>query len=87
MKRALMMGLAMATLAIGLACEPSNACDEYVNYLCDCDAEIDCDQLAAEFEDADQSRQDSCQAEMSCLRSNDGGEACSNYDPEAETCI
>jgi hypothetical protein len=86
MKRALMIGAATALLAIGFACEPLNACDEYVNYLCDCD-EVDCDELRSQLEYASQDRQDECQAQMTCYNDQDGGEDCATFDDGVDECF
>jgi hypothetical protein len=86
MKRALMIGAAAGLLAIGFACEPLNACDEYVNYLCDCDQDINCDELRGELTDASQDRQDECQAQMACYNDQDAGEDCGTFSDGVDEC-
>ncbi|MEQ1507562.1 MAG: hypothetical protein ABMB14_35355 [Myxococcota bacterium] len=52
----------VAALAIGAAgCGELDPCDEYVDYMCACHADdIDCDDLALTYRDAEPDIQDEC---------------------------
>jgi hypothetical protein len=54
-----------AALIFG-ACTIANSCDEYVDYMCDChgdDPEVDCEEFANVYGDADAETQIACEDE------------------------
>lgn len=57
----------IAATALGLAmlvgCEP-DPCLDYVDYMCDCHPEVDCDTLANTYANADADLQDACAIEL-----------------------
>jgi hypothetical protein len=60
-----MRGLRPAVLALlwVAACEPGDPCADYVDYMCAChasDTGVDCDALAATYEEAGPAVQDEC---------------------------
>ena len=64
-----------------LAACGGNPCDEYVDYLCECDEE-NCDSLKTTYENADSEVQDECSAQLdeaeeaaqTCTEGGDDGE-------------
>ena len=77
------IALAALPLAMVTACfeEPENACDRYVDYMCECHADdegFDCAELQAAYADADQTLQESCQLDLEDQRASDEdeGESC-----------
>jgi hypothetical protein len=42
------------------ACEPVSPCDDYVDYLCTCHEEVDCDEVTVTYGKADPAVQDEC---------------------------
>ena len=65
-----------------LAACGGNPCDEYVEYLCECDEE-NCDSLKTTYENADADIQDECSAQLddaeeeaqTCTEGSDDGDA------------
>jgi hypothetical protein len=65
-------GLMLAGLS--LACSGDSACDQYVDYICDCHADdpaYDCDALRTSYEAADDSLQDECSLALDSLETQD----------------
>ena len=59
-------------LTLGVACELSEPCDRYVNYMCDCHVTAaECDQLRAQFSGAAQDLQDQCDIDLSNQEAED----------------
>ncbi len=54
------VGLALVVVGFVACDEPVNPCDDYVAYMCDCHAEVDCAELTATYADASPSVQDQC---------------------------
>ena len=54
--------VSFALLALLAACG-GNPCEEYVDYLCECDEE-NCESLQATYENADADVQDECSAQL-----------------------
>lgn len=50
MRRFLIASISL--LATGVACVPTSACDDYVDYMCDCHPEEDCAELRTIHQDA-----------------------------------
>jgi len=51
------------TILVGLllaGCDDSDPCGEYVDYICDCHPDDDCDSLSNIYDDADAELQDEC---------------------------
>ena len=77
--RALFALLALPLLA---ACDDSgNACDDYVQYVCDCDDQSACDDATNTYADADSKLQDECQDALEDAEAADeeAGEDCAAY--------
>lgn len=70
----------IALLALLAACG-GNPCDEYVEYLCECDEE-NCDSLQATYENADADVQDECSAQLD--EAEEIAQACSELDEAME---
>ncbi len=54
-------------LITGLGCFEEDSCDRYVEYMCDChsgEEGYDCNELQAQYSDADQSLQDQCSIDL-----------------------
>ena len=68
--------VSIALLALLAACG-GNPCDEYVDYLCECDEE-NCDSLQATYENADADVQDECSAQLD--EAEETAQACSEAD-------
>ncbi len=52
-------------LFIGLSgCAETDACDEYIQYMCDCHPEADCEALERQYGEADAATQDDCALEL-----------------------
>lgn len=60
--------------ALGLAACGDDSCDRYVDYMCDCHPESDCEDLRKVYEDADGDLQDECAAELDDQKDEDDGE-------------
>ena len=73
-----------ATLALlGLtACDNTNACDEYITYVCDCGTQTECDDVTNIYSAPDNSLIDECAVALDeeISADNDAGEACSGSD-------
>lgn len=57
-------GFLVLALGLSVSCDDSasNACDDYVDYMCEChSADYDCGQLQNTYADPDSSDLDSCQ--------------------------
>ena len=54
----------LSSLALTMAACAGNPCDEYVDHLCDCSSESDCDEYKNTFEDADADQQEECDAKL-----------------------
>jgi hypothetical protein len=57
----------LGVLGVGACEEPTEPCDRYVNYMCDCHAEeegFDCQQLSETLDGADQDVQDQCALDL-----------------------
>ncbi len=50
----------MLVLAAALGCDEGDPCDEYVDYICDCHPDEDCDSLQNTYAGADAELQDAC---------------------------
>jgi len=50
----------MGFLVVVGACAPVSPCDEYVDYMCACHPDYDCDTLALTYDGAEPSLQDEC---------------------------
>lgn len=77
--RALLTLLALPLLA---ACDDGgNACDDYVQYVCDCGDQTACDDATNTYADADSKLQDQCQDSLEDAESADAdaGEDCAAY--------
>ena len=64
----------LAPLVLSSACldDAAGPCDDYVAYMCRCHGNsVDCDQLTATYENADQDLQDSCAAELDAQQAQD----------------
>ena len=72
---------ALAVLGLA-ACDDTNACDEYVAYVCDCGTQDECDEVTNIYSDPDQSLIDECAIALDdeVSADNEAGEACSSSD-------
>ncbi len=61
-------------ISIAAACDPSNPCDRYVDYMCECHAEVSCDDLATTYEEADPGVQDECAVLLDQQEESDAAE-------------
>ncbi|MFT5686642.1 MAG: hypothetical protein ACI8RZ_007598 [Myxococcota bacterium] len=50
----ILVGLALA------GCDDSDPCDEYVDYICDCHPDDDCESLLNTYDESDAELQDEC---------------------------
>lgn len=67
-----------ALLACGVACELTEPCDRYVDYMCDCHVSAnECDQLRAQLSAADPSLQDQCDIDLSNQQAQDADDGVS----------
>ena len=73
--------VSIALLALLSACG-GNPCDEYVDYLCECDEE-NCDSLQATYENADADVQDECSAQLD--EAEEAAQTCSEADGAEES--
>jgi hypothetical protein len=55
-----MRTLPWVSLVLIAGCEPSNPCDRYVSYMCDCHPEVSCTELTTTYDAADPGVQDEC---------------------------
>lgn len=64
----------IAATALGLAllvgCEPS-PCDDYVDYMCDCHPEVDCEALRNTYANPDADLQDACAIDLEDQQDDD----------------
>ncbi|MFT4974637.1 MAG: hypothetical protein ACI8S6_000520 [Myxococcota bacterium] len=70
-----------ALAALGLvACDDTNACDEYITYVCDCGTQDECDEVSNIYADPDESLVDECAIALDDERSADSeaGEECTS---------
>ena len=72
-----------------LAACGGNPCDEYVEYLCECDEE-NCDSLKTTYENADADIQDECSAQLDDAEEdaktcNEGSDAAESDESEEES--
>lgn len=59
-------------LVLGVACEISEPCDRYAEYMCDCHLTAsECDQLRAQVIGADPAVQDQCDIDLSNQEAQD----------------
>ncbi|TNE90042.1 MAG: hypothetical protein EP330_09445 [Deltaproteobacteria bacterium] len=62
-----------ALLLTAAACEITEPCDQYVDYMCDCHLSAsECDQLRAQLVGADAATQDQCEIDLSNTQAEDG---------------
>ena len=54
----------LSTFALAFSGYATDSCAEYVEYLCDCSSDEDCEEYRNTFEDADQDAQDECAANL-----------------------
>jgi len=66
-------------MSLVVACG-GNPCDEYVDLLCDCVDEDECDGLKVSHEEADADLQDECSANLD--QAEEDAEACSEDESE-----
>jgi len=67
-----MRRVAAIFLALGTACVPESACDDYADYVCECRSdEYDCNQVRLENSDPDAEQLSDCYAELSRLETED----------------
>jgi len=45
---------------VAAGCDPGNPCDEYVDYMCSCHPELDCNAFETTYDDPDPAVQDEC---------------------------
>ncbi len=72
--------VSIVLLSLLAACG-GNPCDEYVDYLCECDEE-NCDSLKTTYENADSEVQDECSAQLD--EAEELAETCSAADDAEE---
>lgn len=68
MHKLIAVGAALAGL---LACEVEDPCVEYVDYMCDCHPEQDCDTLRATYSAPDPETQEQCIIDLDAQQSED----------------
>ncbi len=78
-------GLTAMALTVLSACVTTDACDQYVDYMCDChadDPDYDCNSLRIIYQDADGETLSDCQVTLQEQKSEDdaAGESCDQTD-------
>ena len=66
----------LAAMIFG-ACTVENSCDDYVDYMCDChgdDPDVDCEEFATVYGDADAEQQVACEDALSEQEDADAAE-------------
>jgi uncharacterized Ntn-hydrolase superfamily protein len=69
--RELMTTAMMAALVALSGCDDSDPCAEYVDYICDCHPDDDCESLSNTYTDADAELQDECALALDDQQDND----------------
>jgi len=62
--------VSLAVLAFA-ACEVEDPCVEYVDYMCECHPEVDCDDLRATYAEPDPDLQQQCSIDLDDQRDQD----------------
>jgi hypothetical protein len=65
-----LVGVGLAVLAFA-ACEVEDPCAEYVDYMCECHPEVDCDELRNTYADPDPELQEQCTIDLDAQRDSD----------------
>ena len=69
----------LVLMSLVVACG-GNPCDEYIDLLCECADEDECDGLKVSYEEADADLQDECSADLD--QAEEDAEACSEDESE-----
>lgn len=75
-----------ALLALSLSgCDETNACDEYIAYVCDCGTQEECDEVSNIYAEPDINLMDECAIALDgeLDADNEAGEACSSDEDTA----
>jgi hypothetical protein len=82
-----LLAIAPLPLLFALACEDEDPCESYVDYICSCHPEEDCEEQRNTYADADADLQDSCSSALDEKKTEDeeSGFTCGEGDAGDDT--